>query len=139
MLLFSMCMSSSLSNSSDAMPSTVTFKGRKIAVNCDSGKWTSLRTILIRAGVSPHNGQSSWFNCRGLGTCGTCAVEVVSGEVLPAKRSYREDLRLNFPPHHNSDKLRLCCQMTPVDSSDIVLRKYSGMWGQNVDEEIADG
>ncbi|KAJ8909008.1 hypothetical protein NDN08_005707 [Rhodosorus marinus] len=133
-------MSSALRNSSDEMPSpsTVTFKGQKIAVNSEPGKWTSMRTILIRSGVSPHNGQSSWFNCRGLGTCGTCAVEVVSGEVLPAKRSYREDMRLKFPPHHNSDKLRLCCQMTPVDCSDIVLKKYSGMWGQNVEEEISD-
>lgn len=35
-----------------------------------------LRTAMLKRGVSPHNGKSRLINCRGLGTCGTCAVEV---------------------------------------------------------------
>lgn len=37
---------------------------------------TKLRTALLQNGVSPHNGNAKLINCRGLGTCGTCAVEI---------------------------------------------------------------
>ena len=37
-----------------------------------------LRTALMKRGISPHNGRSRLINCRGLGTCGTCAVEVTA-------------------------------------------------------------
>lgn len=37
---------------------------------------TKLRTAMLRGGISPHNGKAQVINCRGLGTCGTCAVEV---------------------------------------------------------------
>jgi len=37
---------------------------------------TTLRTALLLNGLSPHNGRAQLINCRGLGTCGTCAVEV---------------------------------------------------------------
>ena len=44
----------------------------------------TLRTAALRRGfVSPHNGRANLINCRGLGTCGTCAV-AVTGEVKPA-------------------------------------------------------
>lgn len=36
----------------------------------------TLRTAMLEAGVTPHNGRATLINCRGLGTCGTCAVEV---------------------------------------------------------------
>ena len=35
-----------------------------------------LRSAALKRGISPHNGKSMLINCRGLGTCGTCAVEV---------------------------------------------------------------
>jgi len=37
---------------------------------------TKLRTAMLLNGVSPHNGRAQLINCRGLGTCGTCAVEI---------------------------------------------------------------
>lgn len=37
---------------------------------------TRLRTALLLAGSSPHSGRAKLINCRGLGTCGTCAVEI---------------------------------------------------------------
>jgi hypothetical protein len=40
-----------------------------------------LRTALLRKGATPHNDWSRLICCRGLGTCGTCAVEITSGEV----------------------------------------------------------
>jgi ferredoxin len=37
---------------------------------------SKLRTAMLLNGVSPHNGKAQLINCRGLGTCGTCAVEI---------------------------------------------------------------
>lgn len=59
-----------------SIPAThiVTYRGRRFPVE----HGTTLRTALIRAGASPHNGRSTVICCRGLGTCGTCAVAVVA-------------------------------------------------------------
>ena len=93
----------------------------------------TLRTAALRRNVaSPHNGRANLINCRGLGTCGTCAVEV-SGRVEPPERSPIEKARLNFPPHnfHNNEKLRLACQIVP--RGDIHVVKRTGFWGQKED------
>ena len=85
-----------------------------------------LRTALLRRGLSPHNNNSQLINCRGLGTCGTCAVEV-RGAVEPAEASQRERLRLSFPPHELRPKLRLACQCRV--HGDVVVSKFEGFWG----------
>ena len=85
-----------------------------------------LRTALLRRGISPHNNNSMLINCRGLGTCGTCAVEV-RGDVEPAEASARERLRLSFPPHELRPNLRLACQCTV--RGDVVVSKFEGFWG----------
>lgn len=50
--------------------------------------------------------------CRGLGTCGTCAVQVV-GKVVPEQWGNQERLRFKLPPHNSSRSahLRLACQV----------------------------
>ena len=85
-----------------------------------------LRTALLRRGLSPHNNNSQLINCRGLGTCGTCAVEV-RGDVEPAEASARERLRLSLPPHELRPNLRLACQCTV--RGDVVVSKFEGFWG----------
>ena len=85
-----------------------------------------LRTALLRRGLSPHNNNSQLINCRGLGTCGTCAVEV-RGAVEPAEASQRERLRLSFPPHELRPHLRLACQCRV--HGDVVVSKFEGFWG----------
>lgn len=107
-----------------------------------------LRSAMLKRGVSPHNGRSRLINCRGLGTCGTCAVEIVcetgrceedsdggSGCIIPPERNVKEKLRLNFPPHggsgDQSPKLRLACQVQVF--GDIKVSKRSGFWGQYQD------
>ena len=85
-----------------------------------------LRTALLRRGLSPHNNNSQLINCRGLGTCGTCAVEV-RGDVEPREPSARERLRLSFPPHELRPNLRLACQCTV--HGDVVVKKFEGFWG----------
>mmetsp|Transcript_26754 Transcript_26754/g.58740 ORF Transcript_26754/g.58740 Transcript_26754/m.58740 type:complete len:261 (+) Transcript_26754:179-961(+) len=88
-----------------------------------------LRTALLRRGVSPHNYNSKLINCRGLGTCGTCAVQV-EGSVLPANRTAVEDVRLSLPPHGSaqSASLRLACQCT-IGTDSVTVRKFDGFWG----------
>ena len=108
-----------------------------------------LRTAMLRRGSSPHNGRARLINCRGLGTCGTCAVEIFSdnnnnnnnssGAVEPNERNTKEKMRLNFPPHGSSDQsknLRLACQVQVVD--DITVRKRTGFWGQDTTSQLAE-
>lgn len=106
---------------------TVQFNGEKI--ECEEG--ARLRDVIRAAGESPHNDGARWLNCRGFGTCGTCAVEIVEGEVGP--KTGREQWRLDFPPHDDDSPLRLACQIRVTE--DLVVRKYPGFWGQFTDEE----
>ena len=43
-------------------------------IECEYG--ATLRDVLLEAGTSPHSGRANAANCRGRGTCGTCAVAV---------------------------------------------------------------
>lgn len=104
------------------MPS-ISFDGKTI--ECDSGQ--TLRKALIVAGTSPHNGQSTWLNCKGLGSCGTCAVKVTG---VTHDKTIMEKWRLSFPPHKNSSGLRLACQV--IVTNDLVVEKQNGFWGQKV-------
>ena len=105
-------------------------------VRCDDG--VRLRTALLRAGVSPHNGGSRALNCRGFGTCGTCAVriEMLSGPPLEAPRG-REKWRLSFPPHRDDSGLRLACQVRV--KGDMRVSKFEGFWGQHVERRLNAG
>ena len=102
---------------------TVEMDGKKISVK----KGEPLRAALLRAGVTPHNGQSNWLNCKGLGTCGTCAV-AISGPVTALTKM--EEWRLNFPPHQKPSGLRLACQVRCL--GDVVVTKHPGFWGEEV-------
>mmetsp|Transcript_15468 Transcript_15468/g.31791 ORF Transcript_15468/g.31791 Transcript_15468/m.31791 type:complete len:218 (+) Transcript_15468:198-851(+) len=118
----------------DASAAVVLFRGTSVEVR--SGQ--TLRTALLLGGVSPHNGRAKLVNCRGLGTCGTCAVEVLCGEVHPPTASRRERARLLFPPHSrspaNAERLRLACQCTvAVGGGAVELAKYDGFWGQELE------
>ncbi|QDG53912.1 (2Fe-2S)-binding protein [Persicimonas caeni] len=105
----------------------VEFNGHLI--ECEAGE--RLRDVLLRAGETPHNDNAQWLNCRGFGTCGTCAVEIVEGTV--GEKTARERWRLDFPPHDPSSGLRLACQIRVED--DLKVTKYPGFWGQHTDEE----
>ncbi len=92
-----------------------------------------LRDVLLAADCSPHNGRSDLLNCRGHGTCGTCAVDV-DGPVT--ERTAQERRRLSFPPHDPDDGLRLACQVRV--RGDLDVEKYPGFWGQHVPDEEDD-
>ncbi len=94
-----------------------------VVVFCSSEQ--TLRDALLASGASPHNGSAHYLNCRGLGSCGTCAMRV-EGELNPPTKM--EKLRLAFPPHTRDSGLRLACQVKP--RSDLIVKKEAGFWGQ---------
>ena len=110
------------------MPS-IQFAGKTI--ECDRAD--NLRSVLMRHKPSMkgdlYNGAAGLTHCRGLGTCGTCAVEV-QGELTPVTRV--EKWRLGFPPHRPSAGLRLACQACVL--GDLVIKKHPGMWGHRVSD-----
>ena len=141
----------------------ITFESSVSASSSDSGSSSTvaannygeiLRTAMLRNGISPHNGKSRLINCRGLGTCGTCAVEIYNtnggdnsnnsnnnntpcSSIEPKERNTKENLRLNFPPHNfsknQSSNLRLACQVQV--KGDITVKKRTGFWGQGTQKD----
>lgn len=105
---------------------TVTVRDQEI--ECEAG--AILRDVLLKADQSPHNGRADTINCRGHGSCGTCAV-AVTGAVND--RTRRESARLSVPPHDADTDLRLACQ-TRVHG-DVTVEKYPGFWGQYTDRQ----
>ncbi|MGB3535136.1 MAG: 2Fe-2S iron-sulfur cluster-binding protein [Microcoleaceae cyanobacterium] len=92
-------------------------------ITCETG--ANLRQVLLKNGIDLYNGNASLINCRGIGTCGTCAVEI-EGEVSEIK--WREKARLSVPPHSPDTTRRLACQLKVL--GDIKVTKYDGFWGQ---------
>jgi ferredoxin len=86
----------------------------------------NLRQALIKNGVDLHNGAAKAINCRGLGTCGTCAVQV---EGAVSVITWREKARLSLPPHSFEQNRRLACQLQVL--GDIAVTKFNGFWGQD--------
>lgn len=98
-------------------------------ITCEQG--TRLRDALLAAGSSPHQGRATLLNCRGLGSCGTCALKIVEGQVGPLTKMER--WRLNFPPHKLERGLRLACQVRV--EHDLRVEKLAGFWGQGSAED----
>jgi ferredoxin len=92
-------------------------------IECNSQ--TNLRKILLQNGVDLYNGGAKVINCRGIGSCGTCAVKV-EGEVSAA--NWRDKTRRSLPPHSPTTDLRLACQTDVLGH--VKLTKYDGFWGQ---------
>ncbi|MBT8494449.1 MAG: (2Fe-2S)-binding protein [Deltaproteobacteria bacterium] len=93
-------------------------------IECEAGQ--VVRKVLLKAGLNPHNGRARWFNCKGMGTCGTCAVEIDGPVSAPTRR---ERARLQFAPHRLESGLRLACQCRV--QGDLSIVKHPGFWGQN--------
>ncbi len=100
---------------------TITVQGKTI--DCEPG--ANLRNVLLKHNIDLYNGQAKLINCRGIGSCGTCAVEI-SGEV--SAPNWRDRTRRSLPPHSRDRNLRLACQTKVM--GDITVTKYDGFWGQ---------
>jgi ferredoxin len=101
----------------------IKFRGQTLS--CEPEE--NLRDVLHRHGLSPHNHITRFANCHGLGTCGTCAVEV-QGEV--SEPGLFERLRLLVWPLTLRSGLRLACK-TKV-KGDVEVTKHPGFWGHRV-------
>lgn len=91
-------------------------------IECDLG--ANLRKVLLSNGIKLYNGGSNVINCRGIGSCGTCAVEV---EGLVSEPNWRDQARRSLPPHSPERNLRLACQTKVL--GDVKVTKYDGFWG----------
>ena len=56
---------------------TIKFQGK--TVTCAKG--ANLRQVLLENKLDLYNGNAKYINCRGIGSCGTCAVEIVGDTV----------------------------------------------------------
>ncbi|MEA5513154.1 2Fe-2S iron-sulfur cluster-binding protein [Nodularia sp. UHCC 0506] len=91
-------------------------------IECYTG--ANLRRILRQNGVDLHNGGAELINCRGIGSCGTCAVKV-EGAVSAA--NWRDKARRSLPPHSPTTELRLACQTHVL--GDVKVTKFDSFWG----------
>jgi ferredoxin len=102
----------------------VTAQGKNFT--CQTG--ANLRQVLMDNGVDLYNGNAKFINCMGIGTCGTCAVQI-EGEVSAA--NWKDIARRSLPPHQRSRNLRLACQTEVL--GDITVTKFTAFWGQGID------
>lgn len=103
---------------------TVRFGDR--SVECPEG--ANLRMVLIRARLPLYNSAARALNCRGRGSCGTCAVTIEGPVSEPGDVERR---RLALPPHDPEAGLRLACQVSVL--GDLVVTKHPGLFGQKSD------
>jgi ferredoxin len=102
----------------------VTAQGKTF--ECQSG--ANLRQVLLQQGIELYNDQANLINCHGIGTCGTCAVQV-EGEVSEA--NWRDRTRRSLPPHSPDRNRRLACQTRVL--GDVKITKFDGFWGQGTE------
>ena len=96
---------------------------REKTFTCEFG--ANLRRVLLKHKINLYNGKSTIINCRGIGSCGTCAVEII-GKVSPA--NWKDKARRSLLPHSLEQNRRLACQTEVL--GDIEVIKYDGFWGQ---------
>ncbi len=74
------------------------------------GKGANLRRSLHLHGLTPHSGVEHYANCRGLGLCGTCWVEIVEGEEALSPPTKMEQLPTSPFKKTGVKGRRLSCQ-----------------------------
>ena len=104
---------------------TIRFQDQTI--ECPEG--ANLRMVLTRARLPLYNSAAKAINCRGRGTCGTCAVEIEGPVSEPTAAEQR---RLARRPHAPDSGLRLACQCSVL--GDLVVTKRKGLFGQREEE-----
>lgn len=80
-------------------------------------KEDNLRQVLLKNVIDLYNGNAKYINCLGIGTCGTCAVEI-EGEINPP--NWRDKTRRSFPPHKSNRKFK-------ISLSNKSFRKYKSI------------
>ncbi|KAL0022002.1 hypothetical protein WJX77_004783 [Trebouxia sp. C0004] len=73
-------------------------------IECDSGD--ILRDVMLEQKIDLYTTWGKIWTCGGNGQCGTCVVEVVSGDKLLSKKNDTEENKLKRKP----ESYRLACQ-----------------------------
>jgi ferredoxin len=90
-----------------------------------ASKGANLRRALIKEKQQVYHPDAIPFHCRGMGTCGTCAVKLVGPQ---NEMSLTEKWRLSLFPFKQNNGLRLACQAKILGN--VTVEKLSGFWGQ---------
>ncbi len=104
---------------------TIRFQDQTL--ECPEG--ANLRLVLTRARLPLYNSAAKAINCRGRGSCGTCAVQVEGPVSEPTEA---EKKRLSRRPHDPDAGLRLACQVNVL--GDLIVTKRKGFFGQREEE-----
>lgn len=94
-------------------------------------KGVNLRRALIKEKQQVYHQDAIPFHCRGVGTCGTCAVKL---EGPQNEMSLTEKWRLSLFPFKPNNGLRLACQARIL--GDVKVEKLPGFWGQGEEPKI---
>jgi len=85
----------------------------------------NLRKVLLKHGISPYIGIDRILNCRGLGLCGTCRVEIVDGKGIPPMSDREEAAMVGLTPFYARKipkNVRLSCRINL--NGDITVKTY---------------
>jgi ferredoxin len=109
----------------------VTFVKEKRDIEVPAG--ANLRQEALKAGIQLYPGLSRIFNCRGLGSCGTCRVHVKKGMENLSPKGFKERLRLAlsmFAIGHENE-VRLACQTKVLGDCAVETQPEFNLWGEN--------
>ena len=109
----------------------VTFVREKQEIEVPAGE--NLRIAARRAGIEIYQGMDRYFNCHGLGMCGTCAVLVKKGMegVSPAGMMERMRLKMSLANIGHENEMRLSCQCQVVGDCTIETQPALNLSGEN--------
>ena len=115
------------------MPKVTFVNGKdKTVIEVPAG--ANLRAEAQKAGVVLYPGPAKYFNCRGMGTCGTCKVVVQQGLDNVGPKALKERVRLAMMPFatigHEHD-LRLACQCTVNGDCTVETKPTVDFAGEN--------
>jgi ferredoxin len=85
----------------------------------------NLRKVLLQGDIDLYNNGAKVINCRGIGSCSTCAVEI-EGEV--SEPNWRDTTWRSLPTHSLTKSLRKASQAQVMGN--VKVTKYDGFWGQ---------
>jgi ferredoxin len=127
---------------------TVKFIKEKIEITVPEG--ANLRKEAVKAGINLNQGvngigarMNQYFNCKGLGLCGTCRVNIVKGMENTNAFTTSEKVRFKTPvlaipdpiPNlayvGNEDKMRLACCTTVHGDIEVESGPELNLFGEN--------
>jgi ferredoxin len=110
---------------------TIKFINEKKEIQVPAG--ANLRSEALRAGVQIYQGPDKILHCPGLGTCGTCRVQITKGMENTSPRGLKERLRMSMSMAYvgNENTMRLSCQTTVLGDIEVQTRPPINFFGEN--------